>query len=79
MTGWAERFVAAGAGAFIGSLWEVRDTRAAIFAREFYASLVGGVSLGEAVANGREAIKNEAGDPTWLSYAVYGDSAATIV
>lgn len=33
--GWAERFVQAGAGAFVGALWEVNDALAAEFAGAF--------------------------------------------
>jgi len=51
MMGWASQFMAAGAGAFLGTLWPVRSSRASVFAEAFYAALVantmdlGGFSL----------------------------------
>lgn len=83
VTGWAQAFVQAGAGAFIGSLWEVRDSTASEFAEAFYAALlstpksgVRKVTLGEAVQTARAAVADRAGDPTWLAYTVYGSPGA---
>lgn len=45
LAGWAKSFLTAGAGAFIGSLWEVRDNAASHFAEEFYRALFSGVPL----------------------------------
>ena len=39
--GWAERFIDAGASAFIGSLWEINDEMAARFSLEFYHRILG--------------------------------------
>ena len=36
LDGWASKFLEAGAGAFIGSLWAVSDGTAREFAEEFY-------------------------------------------
>lgn len=81
LAGWATRFLNAGAGAFIGTLWDVRDTSACAFAKQFYETLntVPNATLGDAMAAARAAIKDEAGDPTWLAYTLYGDSSAFIV
>ena len=68
----------AGAGAFVGSLWEVVDSSAATYAQEFYRAALGGDTLGEAARKAREAIRQEPGDPTWLAYTLYGDPAATV-
>lgn len=76
--GWAHGFVAAGCGAFVGSLWEVRDQAARTFATTFYEALGKRRSLGEAMAEARGAIAADARDPTWLAYTVYGDAAAAI-
>lgn len=83
MTGWAQAFVQAGAGAFIGSLWEVRDATATDFAAAFYEAMFATptpgakqATLGEAVQHARAAICNRAGDPTWLAYTVYGSPGA---
>jgi CHAT domain len=40
LDGWADAFVQAGAGAFIGSLWEVRDTTAGRLAEALYTALL---------------------------------------
>ena len=78
LDGWARKFLEAGAAAFIGSLWAVRDTTARDFASELYGELRKGVALGPAVRQARLAAAGKAGDPTWLAYAVYGDPRATL-
>lgn len=79
MNGWAEKFMGAGAGAFIGSLWAVRSSSAKLFAEEFYRSLVHRrQSLGMASLQARRAIAADDGDPTWLAYTVYGNPSASI-
>jgi hypothetical protein len=76
--GWAASFLRAGAGAFIGSLWEVVDSSASAYAQEFYRAALGGDTLGESARKAREAIRDNPGDPTWLAYTLYGDPAATV-
>jgi hypothetical protein len=77
--GWASQFMAAGAAAFLGTLWAVRSSTAQRFAGEFYRLLVtAGLPLGEAVLRARQAIAAEDGDPTWLAYTVYGNPAAAV-
>ena len=76
--GWAAPFLRAGAGAFIGSLWEVVDTSASAYAQEFYRAALAGRTLGESARQARDAIRGNPGDPTWLAYTLYGDPAATI-
>jgi hypothetical protein len=75
LAGWADRFIEAGAGAFVGSLWAVRDASARAFAVEFYTGLTGGMPIGAATKAARMAVK-AAGDPTWLAYSVFGDPDA---
>ncbi|MEO3809075.1 CHAT domain-containing protein [Sphaerisporangium sp. B11E5] len=78
-TGWARQFMRAGASAFIGSLWAVRSRSAALFAGHFYEHLMReGTALGQASLHARRAIMDEAGDPTWLAYTVYGNPSATV-
>jgi CHAT domain-containing protein len=80
LTGWACAFVRAGVGAFVGSLWEVRDASARAFAESFYGSLLDHKSLGEAMKEGRRAVEQRGdGDPTWLAYTLYGDPNAVAV
>ncbi len=75
LDGWALQFIASGASAFIGSLWEVNDQLAARFSREFYDGLLGqALPLGEALHQARLVIKQlDPANPTWLAYVLYGD------
>ncbi len=79
LDGWASTFLEAGAAAFIGSLWAVSDTTAREFAEELYKRLQQGSPLGDAVMQTRRMAASKSGDPTWLAYAVYGDSRATLL
>jgi CHAT domain len=79
LAGWAKSFLTAGAGAFIGSLWEVRDSSANRFAETFYQALHSGIPLGDAMKQARTAIQKEPGDPTWLAYTLYGNPAAVLL
>ncbi len=82
--GWAQRFLEAGASAFIGSLWEVNDRLAACFAQEFYNRLWGLAGhqpqpLGQAFYEARMAVKQlDPANPTWLAYVLYGDPLGRI-
>ena len=78
LDGWASKFLEAGAGAFIGSLWAVSDGTAREFAEELYRQLQAGSSLGEAVMQARKVAARHLDDPTWLAYTVYGDPRATV-
>jgi len=86
--GWAQRFIDAGASAFIGSLWEINDALAARFAKAFYDRLWGvgefagkpPQPLGQAFNEARLAIKAEdEANPTWLAYVLYGDPQGQVV
>jgi CHAT domain-containing protein len=76
---WAIKFLRAGAAAFIGSLWDVSDGAARVFAEEFYSRLKSGATLGQAAMDARTVAASQPGDPTWLAYSVYGNSNARIV
>jgi hypothetical protein len=76
--GWAAGFLRAGAGAFIGSLWEVTDTSASTYAQQFYQAALTGHTLGESARQARNAIRDNPADPTWLAYTLYADPTATI-
>jgi hypothetical protein len=78
LDGWASKFLEAGAGAFIGSLWAVSDGAAREFAQEFYGQLRARAALGDAVKSARAAAATQPDDPTWLAYTVYGDPRATL-
>jgi CHAT domain-containing protein len=77
LDGWANKFIQAGAGAFIGSLWAIRDAAAREFASVLYDHLRYQFTLGRAVMAARAAAALGNGDPTWLAYAVYGDPRAS--
>lgn len=76
MIGWAQQFMAAGAGAFVGTLWPVRSQSARVFAETFYGALRGGETLGNALGWARQAAARDDPDPTWLAYTAYGDPEA---
>jgi hypothetical protein len=79
MGGWAPRFLGAGAGAFVGPYWSVRDRAAASFARAFYCELFAGEPIGEAGRKARLKVREEhPGNPTWLAYTVYADPLARL-
>lgn len=72
--GWASRFLRAGATTFVGTQWEARDDLAAEFMVTCYTALAGGVPLGQAIHTARMQVKaHDPGNPTWLSYVVYGN------
>jgi CHAT domain len=79
LDGWATRFLEAGAGAFIGSLWAVSDGTAREFAEELYGQLKSGATLGGAMMGARARAAEHADDPTWLAYSVYGDPGARVI
>ncbi len=79
MMGWAEQFMAAGAGAFVGTLWAVRSDSATKFAEAFYSALTDGAALGQAGQIARLEVARDRSDPTWLAYSVYGDPGAEAV
>ena len=69
--GFANAFLMAGAGAFVGALWSIGDHPAFTFTETFYKALKQGKNLSEATRMGRDAAR-AAGDATWLAYVVYG-------
>lgn len=80
MGGWAPRFLGAGASAFVGPYWSVRDRAAASFARAFYRELLAGEPIGEAGRKARlEVRRKHPGNPTWLAYTVYADPLARLI
>jgi CHAT domain/Ternary complex associated domain 7 len=73
--GWPIVFLRAGAGAFVGATWAVRDKPAAAFARAFYDALLDGKTLAEAASAARTSAK-ALGDASWLAFKVYGHPRA---
>lgn len=75
--GWVNRLVGSGAGLFMGPLWTVTDESARRFARHFYALLLEGDTVAQAV-HGARAVIRQSGDPTWLAYSVYAHPNARL-
>jgi hypothetical protein len=75
--GFAQSFLRRGAGAFIGTLWAVGDAPARTFTETLYRQLLSGATLAEATTAAREQAR-QAGDATWLAYAVYGHPYARV-
>ena len=75
LSGWAEQLVRqVRAGAFIGTLWEVRDDLAAEFSIKFYQELLDGQTIGESFHAARLHIKTlDENNPTWLAYTLYAN------
>jgi hypothetical protein len=69
--GWPRAFLSAGAGAFVGTSWAVRERPAQEFAEAFYLSLLRGSTL-TAAANAGRAAARALGDGSWLAFTVYG-------
>jgi len=81
--GWAQRFLRPqsldeGASAFIGTYWSVDDNAALRFAKELYARLLAGESIGLAAKYARAAARAD-DDTSWLAYTVYADPNARVV
>jgi len=79
--GWAPKLLDAGAAAFLGTLWEVSDRGAEIFARTFYQELlVDKKPIGEAVRQARLTVRTELpGNSAWLAYTLFADPLARVI
>jgi CHAT domain-containing protein len=65
----------AGAAAFVGAAWAVRDKPAAAFSTACYNALFDGKTLSEAADAARAAAK-KFGESSWLAFKVYGHPRA---
>lgn len=77
--GWAAAMTKAGAGAFIGTHWDVRDDLAREFAATFYEKLMAppSITVAAAALAARQAVqKRSDGDATWLAYSVHASPGA---
>jgi CHAT domain-containing protein len=70
--GLAEAFMRGGVANFLGTYWPVGDDSAEVFASTFYGSIVSGLSVGEALQQGRSAVQALA-SPDWANYIFYGN------
>lgn len=77
--GWAQRFLRAGAGAFLGALWSIDGSYALKFAAKFYQGFLSGHPIAKAVQDARLALQRELpGDPTSLAYTVFAHPLASV-
>jgi CHAT domain-containing protein/uncharacterized protein HemY len=73
--GMASAFLFAGVRHYIGSIRKIEDNASLVFAREFYAQLISGVSVGESLRASKLKLVNEYGLASlhWVNYLLYGD------
>lgn len=73
------RFLEAGAGAVLATLWEVKDGFASAFAVNVYRRVLTGTPLAKAVRKARLAVRKERpGDSSWLAYCLFAHPLAGI-
>ncbi len=70
--GLAEAFMRGGVANFLGTYWPVGDAAAKLFAETFYKRLMAARPLGEAIQEGRTAVRNT-GSKDWADYVFYGN------
>jgi hypothetical protein len=79
--GFAQAFVRAGAGAFVGSHWSIGDSPALKFVTAMYKAISQTkqkkMTLSEAVTAARKVARDDK-DATWLAYVVYGHPRASV-
>jgi len=73
--GMASAFLFAGVRHYIGSIRKIEDNTSLVFAREFYARLLSGLSVGESLRLSRVKSIKEHGLASlhWVNYLLYGD------
>jgi CHAT domain-containing protein len=67
----AEAFLRGGIANYVGTYWPVGDAGAKTFAEVFYAELLKGEAIGDALLKGRRAVF-ELGNVDWADYIHYG-------
>ncbi|PIQ91005.1 MAG: hypothetical protein COV71_01535 [Candidatus Omnitrophica bacterium CG11_big_fil_rev_8_21_14_0_20_41_12] len=73
--GMASAFLFAGVRHYIGSIRKIEDNASLVFAREFYAKLISGISVGEALRLSKLKLVKEYGVASlhWVNYLLYGE------
>jgi CHAT domain-containing protein/Tfp pilus assembly protein PilF len=73
--GMASAFLFAGVRHYIGAIRKIEDNASLIFAREFYAQLISGISVGESLRVSKLKLVKEYGLDSlhWVNYLLYGD------
>jgi CHAT domain-containing protein/pimeloyl-ACP methyl ester carboxylesterase len=70
--GFAEAFMRGGVANFLATYWPVGDLAAKVFADRLYAQLMKGAPVGDAIQQGRRAVR-DTGSKDWADYVFYGD------
>ena len=76
--GWPVDLIDAGAGAVLGTAWDVRTSTAVHFVTHLYRLILKGEPVGDAVRRARQQARMK-GDPSWLAYQLYAHPAAHII
>lgn len=73
--GMASAFLFAGVRHYIGAIRKIEDNASLVFAREFYAKFISGVSVGESLRLSKLKLVKEYGLASlhWVNYLLYGD------
>lgn len=73
--GMASAFLFAGVRHYIGSIRKIEDNASLVFAREFYAKLISGISVGESLRLSKLKLVKEYGSSGlhWVNYLLYGE------
>ncbi|MDD5129890.1 MAG: tetratricopeptide repeat protein [Candidatus Omnitrophica bacterium] len=71
----ASAFLFSGVRHYIGSIRKIEDGASLVFAREFYAKLISGVSVGESLRSAKLKLVKDYGLASlhWVNYLLYGD------
>ena len=67
----AETFLTEGVGSYVGTLWDVADDAASRIASRFYAALLEGAAVGDALTSARQSAA-DLGAAGWGAYLLYG-------
>jgi inosine-uridine nucleoside N-ribohydrolase len=67
----AETFLTEGVGSYVGTLWDVADEAASKVAGRFYAALLEGAAVGDALMSARQSAA-DLGAAGWGAYLLYG-------
>ncbi len=69
-TGWPQKFIEAGASAFVGAYWSITDDSAYHFCKAFYSRLFAGQPIVQAMFQARRDPRMR-GNPSRLAYTAY--------
>lgn len=73
--GMASAFLYSGVKHYLGAIRKIEDGSSLVFAREFYACLISGLSVGDSLCSSRNKLVKEFGMSGlhWANYLLYGD------